>query len=250
MDFDALIAPIGKEAFFQHFENGACMLIHGESKRFDELISLDDIEARINDGCNTLSPVQIIAGGEREAIVDRNLPWSSLVTRKTEVLNLIQQKHSFLMTNMSQINPQIAGLVDSIEEAFADKDMRADLHLYVSARADASAYDAHRDIPQHKLYLQHTGSTHWQIFEQTRPVADQVRAISEQEESQYLKLLREFELKPGDAFYMPPAVFHKVSNSEGPRISLSIPFAKPGKENLPRMDRTHIPFKQIFESDL
>ena len=54
-------------------------------------------------------------------------------------------------------------------------------------------------------------------------------------------------LEPGDLLYMPPDTFHKVRNEDGPRVSFSIPFVI-HKENIQRMDRTHIPFKEIFES--
>lgn len=248
MDFDALIAPLGKEVFFESYRKGACMLIRGDRNRFDGLVTLEEIELRINDGCNTISPVQIIGGGHRGTIVDENLAWSPLATRKSEVLNLIRNQHSFLMTNMSQINPRIARLVDSIESAFGDEDMRADVHLYVSPTGAATGYNAHRDYPQHKLYLQVIGSTRWQVFDQIRDLPDKVRAIPEAQESDCLKVAREFELRPGDAFYMPPATFHKVRNTAGPRVSVSIPFNKVSDSAVPKMDRAYIPFKQIFES--
>ncbi|MEQ8315219.1 MAG: cupin domain-containing protein [Gammaproteobacteria bacterium] len=249
MDFDSLVAPLGKDSFFENYKKGACILIHGERNRFEGLISLEEIELRVNDGCNILSPLQIIGGGKRDALLDQNLPWSSQAMRKAEVLKLIQDRHSFMMTNMSQINPRVAHLVDSIEAAFSDEDMRADVHIYVSPRGAASGYNAHRDIPQHKLYLQVMGSTQWQVFEQISDIPGDVRAVPEAQEIKFLKLAREFELQPGDAFYMPPAVFHKVRNTEGPRVSLSIPFTPMTQADVPRMDRTYIPFRKIFESE-
>lgn len=224
------------------------MLIRGESNRFADLISLEEIELRLNDGCNNLTPVQVIGSGRRAEILDRQLAWSTAATRKSELLQLLRDKHSFLMMNMSQINPRIAALVDSIEAAFPQDSVHADLHLYVSARSDGSGYDAHRDFPQHKLYLQAIGSTRWQVFETIGEMSADVRSVNAEDEASYLKLAREFDLNPGDAFYMPPAVFHKVRNLEGPRISLSIPFANITDKAVPRMDRTYIPFKELFES--
>ncbi len=247
MNFDELVAPLGKNKFFGNFAKGACMLIRGERDRFADLVSLEEIELRINDGCNSLTPVQMIGGGQRREIIDKQLAWSSVATRKTDLLQMLREKHSFIMMNMSQINPRIATLIDSIEAAFPNDRVQADLHLYVSTTADASGYDAHRDFPQHKLYLQAVGSTHWQVFETTRPLASDVRAVPAEEETDCLRLVKEFDLNPGDAFYMPPAVFHKVRNLQGPRLSLSIPFANITNQDVPRMDRTYIPFKELFE---
>ena len=57
------------------------------------------------------------------------------------------------------------------------------------------------------------------------------------------------ELNPGDLLYMPPNTFHKVRNFNEPRISFSIPFNKVDN-TFKKMDRTHIPFKELFESNL
>ena len=249
MNFDELVAPIGKDQFFANFAKGACMLIRGERDRFADLISLEEIELRINDGCNNLTPVQMIGSGRRAEIIDKQLAWSAIATRKSELLQMLRDKHSFLMMNMSQINPRIAALVDSVEAAFPNDSVQADLHLYVSTRADASGYDAHRDFPQHKLYLQAIGSTHWQVFETTKELSTDVRAVAADSEADCLKLAREFDLNPGDAFYMPPAVFHKVRNQDGPRVSLSIPFVKITNPDVPRMDRTYVPFRELFEGE-
>jgi len=153
------------------------------------------------------------------------------------------------MMNMSQINPRVAELIDGIEGIFADRNLHADLHLYVSASRDASGYNAHRDRPQHKLYLQVIGATDWQVFD-TRPgVTEDVVAVPAEQEADTLEPKAGFTLNPGDLFYMPPGVFHKVRNRGGPRVSFSIPFA-PARPGQKRVDRRHIPFRAMFEQEL
>ena len=78
---------------------------------------------------------------------------------------------------------------------------------------------------------------------------ENINALKEEDEIKYLKESMTIELKPGDMLYMPPDTFHKVRNHNEPRISFSIPFNKV-EEKFKKMDRTHIPFKQIFESNL
>ena len=224
------------------------MLFKGDPGRFESLLSLEEIEQRLNDGCNVLSPVQVIGGGSRAHHQDKKLVWTPSALRKSEVLKLLKEKHSFLMTNMSQINTRVSGLIDSIEQGFPQDNVQADMHLYVSSSPDASGYDVHRDMPQHKLYLQVIGITQWQIFEPIKKIGNDIRSIPDEELDQKLQLVREFELQPGDAFYMPPAVFHKVRNLSGPRVSISIPFVNVVDQQIPKMDRTHIPFVEMFES--
>src|SRR5690606_5990557 len=117
---------------------------------------------------------------------------------------------------------------------------------YISPKKGASAYNAHRDFPQHKLYLQVIGSTHWQVFKSKQALQDDVRSVTAEGEEKLLERVADFELVQGSAFYMPPAVFHKVNNPYGPRVSMSIPFI-PSAEGVKRMDRSYIPFKEIFE---
>lgn len=247
MNFAELLAPMNEEKFWACYQQGGCCHIKGESERFADLVTLDEIELRLNDGCNFQTPVQVIGKGNRSTLVDQNFPWSPVAVRKSEVLELLKERNSFLMMNMSQFNPRVAALVDMIEDAFGEDNVQADMHLYVSTAADATSFDAHRDLPQHKLFLQAMGTTHWKIFQAKQAIPADVRAISETEEAEKLELVKEFDLKSGDVFYMPPGVFHKVSNVEGPRISLSIPFAKIKNNQMSRMDRTYIPLKEMFE---
>lgn len=247
MKFAELIAPMSEEKFRACYKEGGCCHIKGTPGRFADVVTLDEIELRLNDGCNFQTPVQVIGSGNRQALIDQNLPWSPSAVRKSEVLKLLKERNSFLMMNMSQFNPRVAALVDMIEEAFREDNVHADMHLYVSTSADATSFDAHRDLPQHKLFLQAVGTTHWQIFQAKQAVSADVRAIPAEEEDSKLQLVKEFDLQPGDVFYMPPGVFHKVRNYEGPRISLSIPFAKIQNPEMPKMDRTYIPFRELFE---
>ncbi|MEM7194443.1 MAG: sulfotransferase [Pseudomonadota bacterium] len=244
MKFTDLIAPMELETFADKFNKGERFVIRGAPDKFEGLITLDEIETRMNDGCNVSSPLEIIHDGKRQALVDKNLSWAGLALQKTRISQLLEQRHSFLMMNMSQINPRVGELIDTVERTFASANMRADLHLYISPDAGASAYNAHRDYPQHKIYLQVIGKTRWQVFKTRSDLSLDIRAFEAKDEAKHLELEKEFVLNPGDMFYMPPAVFHKVHSVDGPRVSFSIPFNQVGHDNY--MDRRHIPFKQIF----
>ena len=92
------------------------------------------------------------------------------------------------------------------------------------------------------------GKTNWTIFNYNNDLPDNINAVKTDDEIKYLKELETIELEPGDLLYMPPDTFHKVRNHNEPRIYFSIPFYKVD-EKFKLMDRTHIPFKKIFESN-
>ena len=245
MDMVRLVRPMPLPEFVDRARSGETFVVRGNTEKFSHLITLEEIEARLNDGCNFAKPVQIIKEGKKHQVLDQQTAWSPHAIKKKEVLKLLQQRHSFMMVNMSQINRNIASLTESIEDLFPNA--RADLHIYVSTKADATGYHAHRDRPQHKLYLQVIGNTHWKIFKYGEGLEESVVSIGEDREHEFLDLQMEFDLHPGDLLYMPPDVFHKVRNYDGPRVSLSIPFSiLVNGSDRHRMDRTYIPFREMF----
>ena len=247
MDFLTLIQPLSEKEFATKVGGRETFVMQGQGWRdFGDLVSLDEIETALNNGCNVNIPVQIVGGGVRQSYVDRGVGWSPFSLRKTEIKSLIESGHSFLMANMSQINPKVAALIDAVEARFTGA--RADLHLYVSPTDDGTGYDAHRDSPQHKIYLQVIGNTSWQIFDHTAELPQEATSVKETDEARYLTKVMEFTLRPGDVLYMPPARFHKVRNHHGPRVSFSIPFLVNVDGKAGRMDRTHIPLREIFEN--
>lgn len=245
MRFADIISPMSEQEFGRRVLNGETFVVEGDHTKFEHLVSVDEIEERLNDGCGAALPVHVIQGGQRKPVLDEPVLWSGRATRKREVGELIAAGHSFMMTNMSQMNSRVATLIDSIEGFFANA--YADLHLYVSPGASSSAYLAHRDRPQHKIYLQLMGSTTWWIYDHAQTLSDDVSAVSPELEGELLSERMHIELAPGDLLYMPPNVFHKVHSEGGPRISFSIPFIflDPNADNV-RMDRSHIPLAEII----
>lgn len=245
MEFEKLISPMKTDEFVEKHKNNETFLIKGENNKFSNLITLEEIERTLNNGCNISTPVEIIIDGGRKYFVQKDIQWTQFAVHKSSIKKMLEDKHSFLMRNQTQINKQVSNLIDTIEQTFENS--TADMHLYISPITSSTGYDAHRDRPQHKIYMQVIGKTNWVIFDYKENLSDKTGAIKEKEEDIYLKKRMEFMLEPGDLLYMPPDTFHKVRNEDGPRVSFSIPFVI-HKENIQRMDRTHIPFKEIFES--
>ncbi len=248
MDFSTLIKPLSMNEFTAKVSANESFLMLGEGKRdFTDLLSLAEIETALNNGCNISNPMQIVTGnGERSYFVDQNVCWSLAALKKKKITNLLESGHSFVMMNMSQINKAVAELIDTIEKSLDY--CHADLHLYISPINDSTGYMAHRDRPQHKIYLQVIGNTSWKIFSHNDDLPDDHISITEEGESKYLTEIMNFTMMPGDVLYMPPGQVHKVRNHSGPRVSFSIPIFMDSKNTKQRMDRSHIPFQALFEN--
>jgi len=246
MTFIDILAPITLDEFKATCFGKRSVAITRKSNPFPTILTLDEIEQKLNDGCATLTNLGIIGEDGRKMSLETvynnaaQLRWSPFAMKKRFVLDKLTNRHSFVMHNMTQINRHIAEIADSIEAEFPD--FHTDLHIYVSPRPSATAYNVHRDSPQHKIYLQLIGTTNWTIYKgKAEP-----KAMTLAEADKNLSVDFRTELTPGSALYMPPDTYHHVTNGNGPRVSLSFPFIyDPSRV---RMDRSHIPFKTIFET--
>lgn len=230
-----LIAPRTIEEFRDQDFGKRSFFVHHETNPVEGLVSLDEIEARLNDGCCGFGTVAMI-GSDSRKMQPREIyaeplgkTWSAAYLKKSRVKALLEAKHTFVMHNLSQMNPKVDALIASIEAEFPK--FHADVHLYVSPGPGGTAYKIHRDDPQHKIYVQLIGTTHWTVYK-----GDDVNALD---------IDFQVVLQPGSMLYMPPRVFHKVANPDGPRVSLSIPFFLSPEQTA--ADRTFIPFRRIFE---
>lgn len=245
MLLEAAMRPASLEDLQRHYKDGSCLVLEGEASKFEGLVTLADIERRLNDGCNASVFPQIIKEGSRSVPMSANGAWAPASTLKSQLLENIQAGYSFMMANSSQISRPLNELCREIEAFFIEDQVHADVHLYVSTSKQGNSYDAHRDYPQHKLLLQAIGDANWQLFEGKEDMPKDMVAVPEAQMDDYLTLVSEFTLGQGDLLYMPPGVFHRVVSVGGPRVSISIPFySMPSAE---RMDRCHIPFERIFE---
>ena len=245
MNIADILAPLTLSEFKTKFFGKRSVAITRVSNPFPAILTLDEIEQKLNDGCATVTSLGIIGEDGIKMPLDAvynnaaQIRWSPFAMKKRFVLDKLQNRHSFVMHNMTQINRHIADIADSIEAEFPD--FHADLHIYVSPRPSATGYNVHRDSPQHKIYLQLIGTTYWTVY---RGIAES-NAMSLAEADKHLEVDFRSELTPGSVLYMPPDTYHHVTNGNDPRVSLSFPFIH--DPSRVRMDRTHIPFKSIFE---
>ncbi|MEM9693282.1 MAG: cupin domain-containing protein [Myxococcota bacterium] len=230
----------------RYFGRRALVLSPNVGNPLAGLVTLEQIEARLNDGVASLSRVTAIGRDghklDAEAIYKRQPVncWQNVFLRKARIKQLLEDGHSLVMHNMTQLNRELGELVADIEAAFVGH--QADAHLYISPQARSSGYQAHKDTPQHKLYFQVMGTTQWTVFRGDH----EKRALTPEEASAHLEVDFDASVTPGTVLYLPPGVFHRATNPEGPRVSVSIPFY-PIEGSLP-VDRTHIPLRALMNA--
>lgn len=249
MNLAQLLEPLSAEALREsYFGRRAWLKVPRRDQPPDGLLSLEALEARLNDGCATLANLAIIdARGvklRRDVVYQRQqsgAAWTPEFVRKRLLEERLRAGCTVVLHNMTHISPAMGRLAAEIEAAFEGH--QADVHVYVSAVANSSGFQAHCDIPQHKLYLQLFGSTDWTVF---RGKHEQ-RALTPAQADAHLEVDFRATLRPGSVLYLPPGVFHRVTNPSGPRVSISIPFCP--ADGAARVDRHHVPLRAILTGD-
>ncbi|HSC88527.1 MAG TPA: cupin domain-containing protein [Polyangiaceae bacterium] len=250
MRLASALGPISLEVLREKYWGRKSLLLvpQGGVNPLEGLVTLEELEVRLNDGCASMTNLAVIGpdGGKlpRERLYHRQVGpcWTPEFLRKREVAQHLANGASFVLHNMTHVNPRVAQLISDIETEFPD--FAADAHLYVSPRPGATGYRVHKDEPQHKLYFQVFGSTQWTVYKGQHAQ----RALSADEARTHLTVDFEAELPPGSVLYMPPGVFHKATNPTGPRLSLSVPIAP--RLGAQAVDRHHIPLVRLMTAQV
>ena len=72
MNFLELISPMTPKEFIEKSSMNESFYIKGHENKFDNLITLDEIEKTLNNGCNINAPIQIIKDGGRAEFIQKN----------------------------------------------------------------------------------------------------------------------------------------------------------------------------------
>ena len=208
-----LIAPLSLATFKRKYFGKQAFSIVRETNPFEGLVSLTEIEAKLNDD-------DFLPKGVR--FLDRGRKTTPDLT-KAQFRQFLKKNYSFVCYEVEKINREVALLVNSVEKTFPS--YRCALHIFVSPSADSTRLIVHTDVPQHKFYLQLMGKTQWTIYQRRSQCPRGSRYFTEEREIQkYLRPSFKVVLKPGSLIYLPPDTFHRVTPYGGPRVSLSFPF--------------------------
>lgn len=244
MNLAALLEPLTVEQLIDDYFGVRAFVRLRADSRFASLLTLEQLETRLNDGTASLTQLAVIGSDGRKLppeavfVQQTGKAWAPQFLRKRRLLELLEAGHSCVLHNMSQLTPPIGALVASVEDAFPG--YQADVHVYFSPAAGCTAFEVHRDQPQHKVYLQLHGTTHWTVYAGMDPAV----AMSVEEAAARLTVDFEVTLTPGSVLYLPPAVFHRVESRDGARVSLSIPFSESPLSL--KVDRTHVPLAAMM----
>jgi hypothetical protein len=217
------IEPTGDQDFFDGvFEREPLAVPRAEPGRYDDLLSLEDVERMLCSGGLRHPAFRLVKAGERLELGDyaTDLPWRpSAFTGTIDVpraLSAVADGATLVLQALHHTHPPLAAFCRALEEELGQP---VQANAYFTPR-DSQGLPVHHDT--HDVFcLQVAGSKRWLVYEPAveLPLRDQrYRPELGAPGQPVLDLV----LEPGDTLYMPRGWLHQALTSETDSLHLTI----------------------------
>lgn len=218
---DPLGYLIGAErvgAFFERiYEREALVAAHGDARRFDGLLSIDDVD-RIVTNTDLREGQLDLADAARQLARSDYMDESGFVDRGA-VADLHRHGATIILQQAHQLDPALGRLCRALEHVFS---AHVQTNLYLTP-PNAQGFNTHYD--NHcVLVVQVAGEKAWRLYE--KPIDTPFRG-EQFEAGKYEPgaLKQEFVLKAGDCAYVPRGLMHDaIASGAEPSLHITIGF--------------------------
>ncbi len=213
--FDRLIAPMSRAEFFSDYWEKKPLIVRREDRTYySELLSIRSLDQVLTSQSLTRSQA-FIANATRQVQAEEFTYPDGLV----DVARLYQQfadGGTIVFNQLHTVVPNLHALCRSLERELS---CRFQTNIYMSpekAQGFPTHYDSH-DV----FILQVHGTKHWQIF--NTPIELPFRGQPfKRDETHKGDVTLEFDLFPGDMFYLPRGVMHDAQTREGETLHITL----------------------------
>lgn len=223
ISFDQCIAPLQRRDFVAQFLGKAVSYLPGPEERFDELITLAELDEVLSRLVVFPGMIRVKAGGEF-------IPPSRYLTGSVSIANdarrvetaalekYLQSGATLIMDNCQGLFPGIHAFTESLAEAFR---ARVAATLFVVLKVDAPI-DLHAD--DHDVFVcQVLGEKRWPVF--TSAQADGV--LGRDADVSAVSPAWHGTLRPGDALYVPRDWPHQPTAVVAPSLHVTFDLIAP-----------------------
>jgi len=167
MEFDQVIAPLGKEAFLSDHWEKSWLHLPGATGRFADLLSWDDLGEILEN--TRMAPPHIRLSKDGQAVEPERYvhtpPGAGNLPRvdSGRLVALLAEGATLVLQGVEEVAPRIRTLSHSFRDALS---ARNHVNLYAGWRSE-NGFDLHWD-PHDVMVLQLHGRKRWQIFGPTQ----------------------------------------------------------------------------------
>lgn len=224
-DLEHLISPVDPDRFFAEFwEKKPLLLDRQDSHFYDGLFSLRDLDYIISSTDLRYPAVRMVKDGQGIPLsrFTEDVVWGSDVYRGTVISEKLYAEYregaSAVFQALHRAWHPLALFCRHLEQFFHH---HVQTNIYLTPRA-AQGFKPHYDT--HDVFiLQIAGQKHWRVYEPplTLPHRSQPPDNARLSENPG-KLVMEFDLRPGDCFYMPRGYVHEALTSQSESLHITV----------------------------
>lgn len=160
--------------------------------------------------------IYIIDNEETKSLEEKIYSWSNVPRYSSkEIFADINSGKAFYCTNFNKFSHTCNSLSSEVYQNIPD--INLDFHVYGGLKKSAESFSIHRDTANN-IILQIDGESHWKVYNADSSIEERNLYSVD-----YLQLLIEYTLKPGDLLYIPAGNYHKCYPLSK-RLSISICF--------------------------
>lgn len=208
-DLAKLIHPVTVEEFFaDYYEKKPLRIRRNDPNYFASILSLEEIDRVITtlglshptvECVNALSPI---------TSADYTFP-SGMI----DVTRLYQHFANGATIILPALHDRVAPLAHLCRAMERQMSARFQTNIYLTPGGEAQGFKTHFD--SHDVFvLQVSGSKHWQIFDTAVDLPYRGMRFNP-DETQAKEMTEEFDLLPGDTFYLPRGIMHHAVTQAG-----------------------------------
>lgn len=222
LDFDSVIAPLGREKFLRDHWNKAFVRLQGPADRFHGLFGWDELNAVLEQ--HRLTPPRVLLYKDGQAVDPaRYITPPHLGTPRLDSGGLavcLAEGATLILNDVQEVSPKLRALMNVFQEALHTDTFA---NLYAGWHVQ-KAFDLHWD-PQDSIILQLSGKKRWAVYKPTRPhpLEDDVDKPARPDTDP----VWEGVLKEGEVLYIPRGWWHVVHPLNEPSLHLTVSLTPP-----------------------
>lgn len=218
VDFDLrrIIHPVTPETFFaEHWEKKPLHVRRNDPSYYDGLLTLDDVD-RVITTLGLHHPRIELTNAKKQIRVDDYTFASGMI----DATRLYQHFADGATVILPQLDWTVSSLAHLCRAMEREINVRFQTNVYLTPGGDEQGFKTHYD--SHDVFvIQVSGSKHWRVYD--TPIELPFRGQSFDPESTKPKdVTLEFDMMPGDVFYLPRGVMHDAQTREGGSLHITL----------------------------
>ncbi len=235
-DLFALLAPIGREEFFNDYWEKTPFVIRGRAESsVRRVLDVADIDRVV--GSRALRPTDLRAAKDHSTLGKAEL-FPEGVADKQAVLDAFRRGYSLIF---DQVDRHLPPLAEALYAWESELGLQVRANAFLTPRA-SSGFHRHYDTHD-VIVVQVHGRKTWDVCDSPLPLPHEEQQPQSSRWARDAELIARIEMTPGDLLYLPRGFVHAASADDTDSLHISVSI-----RNLALRDVCHSAIRELFEA--